>query len=97
VEAAPPFVVSAPPECAFYRSIADVSAAAALRECDVFDSHGMRLSMTSGGLTVSSVDPDVLAHVLRRWLAGGDVPVESTASWPLWLLIHVSIERGGYS
>lgn len=93
----PPFVVSEPPECRFYRSLDEVALSAPLVDAEVYDAHGVRLSMTSDGLDVSSVEPDQLAHVLRRWLGYVDALRESTASWPLWLLVHAAVEHAGYT
>jgi hypothetical protein len=92
-----PFIVSSPPDCAFYRDFEKASAAGRSGDVDVFDSHGLRLSVVSDELRVSSVEPDELAHLLRRWLGHADALRESTASWPLWLLVHAAVEHAGYA
>ncbi|MBJ7336685.1 hypothetical protein [Mycolicibacterium sp.] len=97
MELAPPFVVSEPPECRFYRSLDELVPSARSADAEVYDAHGVRLAMTADGLDVSSVEPDQLAHVLRRWLGHVDALRESTASWPLWLLVHAAVEHGGYT
>ena len=53
--------------------------------------------MAPNGLVVSSVEPDELGRLLRRWLAHVDAPRESTAAWPLWLLVHAAVEHAGYT
>ncbi|TPG34213.1 hypothetical protein [Mycolicibacterium hodleri] len=97
MELAPPFVVSDPPECRFYRSLDELVLSTRLVDVEVYDAHGVRLATTSDGFDVSSVEPDQLAHVLRRWLGHMDALRESTASWPLWLLVHAAVEHTGYS
>lgn len=96
MDVTPPFIVSTPPECAFYRTGETVAAACLSGDGDVFDAHGLRLSVTADGLRVSSVEPDELAHLLRRWLGHVDALRESTAAWPLWLLVHAAVEHAGY-
>ena len=96
MDVTPPFVVSIPPECAFYRSAERALSCAALGDGDVFDAHGLRLSAAAGEVCVRSVEPDELAHLLRRWLGHADALRESTASWPLWLLVHAAVEHRGY-
>lgn len=91
-----PFIISTPPDCAFYRTL-DGVAAAWVTDADAYDAHGLRLSMTRCGLTVTSVEPDELARLLRRWLSHVDAHRESTASWPLWLLVHAAVEHAGYA
>ncbi|MDP9165056.1 MAG: hypothetical protein M3O32_03175 [Actinomycetota bacterium] len=91
-----PFVVSAPPDCDFHRSLDDVIAAWKPGQ-EAYDSHGLRLSMTPDGLVVTSVEPDELARLLRRWLGHVDALRESTAAWPLWLLVHAAVEHAGYA
>ncbi|BBY31256.1 hypothetical protein [Mycolicibacterium sediminis] len=96
VDVTPPFVVSTPPECEFYRSAETALSSATGGDGDVFDAHGLRLSSAAGEVSVRSVEPDELAHLLRRWLGHADVLRESTASWPLWLLVHAAVEHRGY-
>ena len=91
-----PFIISAPPDCAFYRTLDDF-ASAWVTEADTYDARGQRLSMAPNGLVVSSIEPDELGHLLRRWLAHVDAPRESTAAWPLWLLVHAAVEHAGYA
>jgi hypothetical protein len=90
-----PFIISTPPECAFYRTLDQVAKAWAA-DADAYDAHGLRLSMTRYGLIVTSVEPDELARLLRRWLSHVDALRESTVSWPLWLLVHAAVEHAGY-
>lgn len=94
MDVTPPFIVSRPPECAFYRTVDPALAAAG--DGDVFDAHGLRLAAAVDGVLVESVEPDELAHLLRRWLGHVDALRESTAAWPLWLLVHASVEHRGY-
>jgi hypothetical protein len=96
VQPSAPFVISTPPDCAFYRTLDGVTSAWAT-EADAYDARGQRLSMTPHGLVVSSIEPDELGHLLRRWLAHVDALRESTASWPLWLLVHAAVEHAGYT
>lgn len=91
-----PFVLSVPPECRFYRSLEDVMAAR-MAEAEVYDAHGARFTRGSRGLAVTSVEPEELARLLRRWLRHADAIGESTAHWPLWLLVHAAVEHAGYS
>ena len=91
----PPFVLSAPPDCYFYRCLDDV-VAARFTDADTYDAHGSRLTPAPQGLVVTSVEPEELARLLRRWLGHVDAIRESTASWPLWLLIHAAVEHAGY-
>ncbi len=91
-----PFVLSAPPDCCFYRSLDDVDAAR-FAEAEIYDAHGSRLTPSGRGLVVTSVEPEELARLLRRWLIHVDAVRESIASWPLWLLVHAAVERAGYS
>jgi hypothetical protein len=93
----PPIIVSTPPECAFYRSVDGALAAKVAPDADVYDAHGLRLSISAGGVQPCSVEPDELARLLRRWLGYADAIRESTVSWPLWLLVHASVEHHGYS
>lgn len=93
----PPFIVSIPPECTFFRTLDGAAAACRSGDVDVYDAHGLRLSKSVNGLHVSSVEPDELAHLLRRWLGHVDALRESTASWPLWLLVHAAVEHAGYA
>jgi hypothetical protein len=93
----PPFIVSIPPECAFYHTVEEAAAACGSGVVDVYDAHGLRLSKSVNGFEVSSVEPDELAHVLRRWLGHTDALRESTVSWPLWLLVHAAVEHAGYA
>jgi hypothetical protein len=96
VDVTPPFIVSTPPECCFYRTL-DGATAAWGPDSVVYDAHGVVLSRRHDEIGVGSVEPDELAHVLRRWLAGADALRESTASWPLWLLVHAAVDHLGYS
>lgn len=91
-----PFTLSTPPDCAFYRTLHGV-AAAWTSDADVYDARGRRLSMTPHGLRVTAVEPDELARLLRRWLGHVDALRESTAVWPLWLLVHAAVEHAGYT
>ena len=92
-----PFILSTPPHCAFYRTLGGV-ATAWVTDADAYDAHGLRLSLTRGGLVVTSVEPDELGRLLRRWLGRVDAASqESIASWPLWLLVHAAVERAGSS
>jgi hypothetical protein len=96
VKITPPFIVSIPPDCCFYRTVEEADAAARDLDADVYDAHGVRLASTRDGLQVTSVEPDVLANVLRRWLGLADALGESTASWPLWLLVHAAVDHPDY-
>jgi hypothetical protein len=91
-----PFVLSTPPDCCFYRTLDDVIAAHTA-DADVYDAHGSRLTPTPHGLEVTSVEPEELARLLRRWLGRVDAIRESTANWPLWLLVHAAVEHAGYA
>ena len=96
MEVTPPFIVSCPPECSFHRTLDD-AAAAWSPDAVVYDAHGALLSRPRDGAVITAVEPDELAHVLRRWLGHVDALRASTASWPLWLLIHAAVEHRGYS
>ena len=96
MDVTPPFIVSAPPECSFHRTL-DAAAAVWAADAVVYDAHGALLSRCSDGVVISSVEPAELAHVLRRWLGYTDALRESTASWPLWLLVHAAVDHGGYT
>ncbi|MEU0497148.1 hypothetical protein [Mycobacterium sp. NPDC006124] len=91
-----PFILSAPPDCTFYRSLDDVVTAHDL-DAEIYDAHGSRLTLVARQLAVTSVEPEELARLLRRWLGYVDAVRESTASWPLWLLVHAAVEHAGYS
>jgi len=91
-----PFVLSAPPDCCFYRSLDDVLAALAA-DAEIYDAHGARLTPVEHRLVVTSVEPEELARLLRRWLGHVDAIRESTVSWPLWLLVHAAVEHAGYT
>jgi hypothetical protein len=91
-----PFVLSAPPDCCFYRRLDDVAAAAHVADAEIYDAHGSRLTPVLHGLAVTSVEPEELARLLRRWLAYVDAIRESTVGWPLWLLVHAAVEHAGY-
>ena len=91
-----PFILSAPPDCRFYRSLGDV-VAAHVADAEIYDAHGSRLTPVPDGLVVTSVEPGELARLLRRWLGHADAIRESTRSWPLWLLVHAAVEHAGYT
>lgn len=91
-----PFVLSAPPDCFIYRSLDDV-VAAHVADAEIYDAHGSRLTQAADGLVVTSVEPEELARLLRRWLGHVDAIRESTVSWPLWLLVHAAVEHAGYA
>ena len=92
----PPFIVSNPPECSLHSTFDSATAALQAGDGDVYDAHGLRLSLTDNGFRVSSVEPDELSHVLRRWLDHRGAISDPCASWPLWLLVHTAIEHAGY-
>ncbi|KAA0099593.1 hypothetical protein CIW49_08305 [Mycolicibacterium sp. P1-18] len=92
----PPFVLIASPNCCFYRSLDDV-VAAYVPDVEIYDAHGSRLTQVGHGLAVTSVEPEELARLLRRWLDHVDASRESTTSWPLWLLVHAGVEHAGYA
>lgn len=96
MDVTPPFIVSTPPECTLHRTL-DHAVASWGPDAVVYDAHGVLLSRRRDAVVVSSVEPDELAHVLRRWLGHADALRESTASWPLWLLVHAAVEHRGYS
>ena len=91
-----PFVLSAPPDCRFYRSLDEV-VVAHVADAEIYDAHGSRLTPVPHGLAVTSVEPEELARLLRRWLCHVDAIRESTVSWPLWLLVHAAVEHAGYA
>jgi hypothetical protein len=92
-----PFILSAPPDCRFYRSLDDVAATAHVTDAEIYDAHGSRLTPVPHGLAVTSVEPEELARLLRRWLGHVDAIRESRGSWPLWLLVHAAVEHAGYA
>lgn len=91
-----PFILSSPPDCSFYRSLDDVVVAHGADD-EIYDAHGSRLTPVAHGLVVTSVEPEELARLLRRWLGHVDAIRESTLSWPLWLLVHAAVEHAGYA
>jgi hypothetical protein len=91
-----PFVLVAPPDCRFYRSLDDV-VAAYVPDAEIYDAHGSRLTPVDHGLVVTSVEPEELARLLRRWLGHVEAIGDSTVSWPLWLLVHAGVEHDGYA
>jgi hypothetical protein len=97
---APPIVVSTEPDCIFYRAADDVERAELPSSALIFDSQGQRLELISGRLIVApaGIDgADDLARILHDWLGYMDALRESTANWPLTLLLQASIEHLGYS
>jgi hypothetical protein len=96
VDVTPPFIVSAPPECSFHRTLDDATAAWG-PDAVLYDAHGVLLMRGRAGVVAQSVEPEELAHLLRRWLSHADALRESTASWPLWLLVHAAVDHCGYA
>jgi hypothetical protein len=97
VDLTPPFVLSVPPECTFHRTLDDAVAAARPGDGEWYDAHGVRFTVSDDGVAVASVEPDELAHLLRRWLGHVDAVRESTQFWPLWLLVHAAVDHAGYA
>ena len=94
----PPIVVSAAPECRFYRSSADALNAGIPAGAKVFDGTGQRLEMAGADLTVVDHDgDDELAEILGGWLGRMDAIRWSIAGWPLHMLLRCSVEHLGWS
>jgi hypothetical protein len=96
---APPIVVATGPDCHFYRDIAHAVGARPAAEAKVFDALGQRLIVEGNGLRVApnADGADELADLLRTWLGRMDALRESTANWPLSLLVQASVDHLGFS
>lgn len=96
----PPIIVSAAPECWFYRSSSDALKSAIPAGAKVFDGTGQRLEMAGADLSLRSGDhngDDELAEILTQWLSHMDAVRWSLADWPLHMLVRCSVDHLGWS
>ncbi len=96
----PPIIVSAAPECRFYRSCGDVLEMGIPAGAKVFDGTGQRLEVVGGDLTVLQGDldgTDELTEILSEWLKYSDAIRWSIADWQLSMLLRCAVEHNGWS
>ena len=96
----PPIVVSAAPECWFYRSGEDALAGRIPAGAKVFDATGQRLEIFGADLSAVRGDhdsDDELAEILGAWLRHVDAIRWSVADWPLDALLQCAVEHAGWS
>jgi len=96
----PPIIVSATPECWFYRSSGDALAMGIPAGAKVFDGTGQRLEVVGGDLSVLQGDrdgTDELTEILSHWLMYSDAIRWSIADWQLSMLLRCALEHQGWS
>jgi hypothetical protein len=96
----PPIIVSAAPECWFYRSCGDVLEMGIPAGAKVFDGTGQRLEVVGGDLRVVQGDldgTDELTQILSDWLKYSDAIRWSIADWQLSMLLRCAVEHHGWS
>jgi hypothetical protein len=96
----PPIVVSADPQCWFYRGETDALTAGIPLSAKVFDGTGQRLVLVEDQVTVRVRDrdgSDELRQILSNWLCYVDAIRWSIADWELSMLLRCAIEHQGFS
>ena len=96
----PPIIVSAAPECWFYRSCGDALEMGIPPGAKVFDGTGQRLEVVGGDLSVLQGDldgTDELTDILSDWLRYSDAIRWSIADWQLSMLLRCAVEHHGWS
>jgi hypothetical protein len=94
----PPIVVVRGADCEFHRTMPDAHRATAAEHVRLYDARGSRVIDEDGEWRAvrATGGPDELAGLLRAWLNEMDALRESTANWPLALLVEASVEHLGY-
>lgn len=96
----PPIIVSAAPECWFYRSCGDALEMGVPAGAKVFDGTGQRLEVVGGDLRVLQGDldgTDELTEILSDWLRYSDAIRWSIADWQLSMLLRCAVEHHGWT
>lgn len=96
----PPIIVSAAPECWFYRSCGDALEMGVPAGAKVFDGTGQRLEVVGGDLRVLPGDldgTDELTEILSDWLRYSDAIRWSIADWQLSMLLRCAVEHHGWT
>jgi hypothetical protein len=96
----PPIIVSAAPECWFYRSSGDALEMGIPAGAKVYDGTGQRLEVVAGEVSVLQGDrdgTDELTGILSDWLKYSDAIRWSIADWQLSMLLRCAVEHHGWS